>query len=375
MEGIVYLLLARAGSGAQAVTLLMSTIDDRGAGREQETAVAALLETAFRVFATEGYRATRLEEVAEAAGVTKGAIYYHFEGKEDLLRRAVKHRHHAIFLEMERELARQEGPASVKIRYVLRQLWRHVLEATWGHAFRLMFGEVGLEFPALFRMWAEEGPIQGWSLVRALIEEGVRSGEFRPGVDPEVSARIAVSGLMLQGALQAHSGLEELVPCDLDRIFDSAVDLFLHGLAVTHGAPGGARRRSEPAEPLGPNAFRPIGRVENDFPEPASPDTIAGAPSRIVVDEELAAGLKGLRAGDRVLVLFRFHRAGHAELLQHPRGDATREKRGVFALRSPFRPNRIGATVVELVSVSDNVLEVSGLDAIDGTPVLDLKPA
>jgi AcrR family transcriptional regulator len=199
------------------------------------------MEAAFQVFATRGYRAARLEDVAEVAGMTKGAIYYHFSGKEDLLRQAVKHRHRAIFREVERELTRDPAPASVKIRQVLRRVWGHVLEPTWGHAFRLMFGEVGIEFPALFRMWAEEGPIHGWSLVRELIEAGVRSGEFRPGVDPEVSARVAVSGLMLQAALQVHWDLQDLAPCDVDRIFDSAVDLFLHGLAVTHAPPGVSR--------------------------------------------------------------------------------------------------------------------------------------
>ena len=194
----------------------------------------ALLEAAFRVFAQRGYRASRLEEVAAEAGLTKGAIYYHFDSKEDLLRRAVKHRHRTIFREIEAEVEAMEGPAAMKIRYVLRRFWGHVLEAEWGHAFRLMMGEVGVEFPALLRMWVEEGPIQGWSLVRELIEAGVASGEFRRDVDTEVAARWAVSGLMLQGALQVHSGLDDLAPCPPDRIFDSGVDLLLHGLMVTH---------------------------------------------------------------------------------------------------------------------------------------------
>lgn len=339
------------------------------------SSLEALLETAFRVFATRGYRASRLEEVAEAAGVTKGAIYYHFDSKEDLLRRAVRHRHHAIFREIEAELGRMRAPASVKVRYVLRQLWGHVLEPAWGHAFRLMFGEVGLEFPALFRMWAEEGPIHGWTLIRELIEEGVERGEFRPGVDPEVGARMVVSGLMLQGALQVHSDLQDLAPCDIDRIFDSAVELFLQGLTAAPGRAASAGVGAASAGAAAGEPLRPIGRVENDFPEPTSPDALAAAVSRLVLDPGLVPGLAGLAAGDRVLVLFRFHRAKEGELLQHPRGDVTRERRGVFALRSPHRPNRIGATVVELLSVNGNVLEVRGLDAIDGTPVLDLKPA
>jgi len=189
------------------------------------------MAAAFRVFASRGYRATRLEEVAEEAGLTKGAIYYHFQSKEDLLRQAVAHRHEAIFATIERELLSLEAPASVRLRHALRQVWRHVLEPAWGQAVRLMFGEVGIEFPALFRMWAQEGPIQAWELVGRIIQEGVREGEFRPGADPEVTARFAVSGLMMQAALQVHANLQDLAPCDVDRIFDSSVELLLAGLS------------------------------------------------------------------------------------------------------------------------------------------------
>jgi TetR/AcrR family transcriptional regulator len=196
-----------------------------------------LLAAAFRVFAARGYRATRLEDVADAAGVTKGAIYHYFDSKEDLLRRAVQSRHRAMFAEIESALEREQAPAAARIRFVLRKVWLHWMEPDWGQAFRLLLGELSIEFPALFRMWAEEGPVHGWALIRRLIEQGVAGGEFRVDVDAEVAARLVVSGLMLQAALQVHLGLAELAPCDADRIFDSAVELFLHGLAVTHGMP------------------------------------------------------------------------------------------------------------------------------------------
>jgi AcrR family transcriptional regulator len=208
-----------------------------GDGSEATSPAEILLDAAFRVFATRGYRATRLEQVAEAAGVTKGAIYHYFQGKEDLLRRAVQSRHRAMFAEIEAALERERAPSSAKIRFVLRKVWQHWMEPEWGHAFRLLMGELSVEFPALFRMWAEEGPVHGWALVRQLIEEGVQGGEFRADADAEVAARLIVSGLMLQAALQVHFGLEDLAPCDADRIFDSAIDLFLHGLAVTHRLP------------------------------------------------------------------------------------------------------------------------------------------
>ena len=124
-----------------------------------------------------------------------------------------------------------------------------------------------------------------------------------------------------------------------------------------------------------PIIFRAIGYVENSFTQPAAPEGIRSVESRIIVRAELAQGLEGLSPGDSLLVLFYFHLSDGYSLLQHPRGDRSRPKRGVFALRSPRRPNGIGATVVELVSVRDNVLLVRNLDAIHGTPVLDIKPA
>lgn len=197
----------------------------------------ALLEAAFRVFAERGYRATRLEEVAAAAGVSKGAIYYHTEGKQDLLRRAVEDEHRAIFAEIARALEEEgEGvPASVKLRFVLRRVWEHWLEPGWGHGVRLMLGEISLELPELFRTWARVGPVQGWTLLARIVDEGVRRGEFRPEVDPQVAGRMMVSGLMLQATLQAQPGLEGLDPCDPDRIFDSSVELFLRGLTLSNG--------------------------------------------------------------------------------------------------------------------------------------------
>jgi tRNA-Thr(GGU) m(6)t(6)A37 methyltransferase TsaA len=122
-------------------------------------------------------------------------------------------------------------------------------------------------------------------------------------------------------------------------------------------------------------SFRPIGVVKNEFSRPVDPDTLKAAVSRIVIDPELTTGLTGLTAGGKALVLFHLHESEGGELLQHPHGDRSLPHKGVFALRSPLRPNPIGVTEVELLAVEENVLTVRGLDAIDGTPVLDLKSA
>ncbi|MGQ9681476.1 MAG: TrmO family methyltransferase domain-containing protein [Anaerolineae bacterium] len=120
-------------------------------------------------------------------------------------------------------------------------------------------------------------------------------------------------------------------------------------------------------------AYRAIGRVENAFEALAAPEEIAAAESRIVIDPALTQGLAGLEAGQRIMVIFHFHRSMGYELLQHPRGDVSFPQRGVFGLRSPRRPNPIGVTEVQLLGIQGNVLYVRGLDAIDGTPVLDIK--
>jgi tRNA-Thr(GGU) m(6)t(6)A37 methyltransferase TsaA len=119
--------------------------------------------------------------------------------------------------------------------------------------------------------------------------------------------------------------------------------------------------------------YRAIGYVENDFEEPAELDEMRMTESRIVLNSDLTDGLRGLEPGQQVMVVFYFHRSQGYDLCQHPRGDQSRPQRGVFALRSPRRPNPIGVTEVELMAVERNVLRVRWLDAINGTPVLDLK--
>ncbi|MFB0517443.1 MAG: tRNA (N6-threonylcarbamoyladenosine(37)-N6)-methyltransferase TrmO [Candidatus Neomarinimicrobiota bacterium] len=120
--------------------------------------------------------------------------------------------------------------------------------------------------------------------------------------------------------------------------------------------------------------YKAIGHVRNDFDEPVGPDTLRSTESRIILDATLVDGLHGLEPGKQIAVIFHFHLSEGFELRQHPRGDTSRPNRGVFALRSPHRPNAIGLSVVDLLEVRGNVLRVRGLDAINGTPVLDIKP-
>ncbi|MBS1249172.1 MAG: S-adenosyl-L-methionine-binding protein [Chloroflexi bacterium] len=119
----------------------------------------------------------------------------------------------------------------------------------------------------------------------------------------------------------------------------------------------------------------PIGYVENQFDSPTSGSTIRETESQLVIKPEFVEGLDGIEAGQEIVVLFYFHLAAPKgyNLRQHSRGDRSRPERGVFALRSPYRPNHIGVTRVEVLSIEGNTLTVTGLDAINQTPVLDIK--
>jgi tRNA-Thr(GGU) m(6)t(6)A37 methyltransferase TsaA len=93
-----------------------------------------------------------------------------------------------------------------------------------------------------------------------------------------------------------------------------------------------------------------------------------------VLDPAFHDGLEGIRAGDELIVLTWLDRARRDVLRVHPRGDLARPEQGVFNTRSPARPNPIGMHRVELLSIEGDRLRVSNLEALDGTPVVDLKP-
>jgi tRNA-Thr(GGU) m(6)t(6)A37 methyltransferase TsaA len=123
--------------------------------------------------------------------------------------------------------------------------------------------------------------------------------------------------------------------------------------------------------------LRPIGRVESPLTDLADAPKQGdeGAPDAwLAIDPAFVPALDGLQAGDEVLVLTWLDRADRDVPRVHPRGDTNRPEQGVFATRSPARPNPIGLHRVEIAAIDGARVLVRGLEAIDGTPVLDLKP-
>ena len=112
----------------------------------------------------------------------------------------------------------------------------------------------------------------------------------------------------------------------------------------------------------------PIGRVKRSSPGENEKDR--NLVSKIVFRKKFARGLDSIENWSHVYVIFWMHKISNKEkVLIHPK-----EKKGIFATRAPIRPNPVGLTLVEVVKHEKNVLWVRGLDALNGTPVLDIKP-
>lgn len=122
--------------------------------------------------------------------------------------------------------------------------------------------------------------------------------------------------------------------------------------------------------------YQPIGTIHSPFPDvqgmPIQAAFTQGVEGTVVLDEDYADGLDGLDSFSHVILIYHFHLSEGYQLRVRP--FLGEEMHGVFATRGPRRPNAIGISVVRLDRVEGRKLHVSGLDIVDGTPVLDIKP-
>ena len=121
-------------------------------------------------------------------------------------------------------------------------------------------------------------------------------------------------------------------------------------------------------EPIG--IIRSPVKSRSDAPKQGSESNVEGS---LVVQEKYADAFLGLSPGQKILILYWLHLAQRDCLQVHPRGDRSRPIRGVFSTRSPDRPNPIGVELVEILKIEGNTITVRGLDALDGTPLIDIK--
>jgi AcrR family transcriptional regulator len=147
--------------------------------RRKEARPAELLEAALALFVEKGFAATKSEEVARAAGVSKGTLYLYFPSKEELLKAVIQH-----FLGNEiaagaEEAATLEGPTALVMEESLVAWWTRIYEGPASGVFKLVITEIR-NFPEIAEFYAERVASPGKALVGALLSRGIANGEFQP---------------------------------------------------------------------------------------------------------------------------------------------------------------------------------------------------
>lgn len=201
-----------------------------------------ILAAALRVFAQHGYNATRVDDIAAAAGVTKGTIYYYFKNKDALLLRLAECGEESEFDRLESLIADNSGPASTQLRMVMRKGFAEPTDEP-RRLIRVIFLALHADAPHLFARVVQHALVDGWALISKLIERGKATGEFRADADAEVAARVFTSGVLLQQLWRNSMGLDTLDPFDQDRMVDSTIELFLHSLRPSVRVPATRGKR------------------------------------------------------------------------------------------------------------------------------------
>jgi len=175
--------------------------------RRPESRPAEIAEAGLRLFCARGYLNVTVDDIAREAGVTKGAVYHHFDGKEDLLAVALERHFRRTF---ERGGATRPAAAGETTRQRVEALlwagWQFWHSAEFQGLFRLVLGEAGDAVPAVRERFLAEGPHRGWETLGNLVREGQQRGEFRPSVDADAAAKLVACGLVLQIVLKGMAG-------------------------------------------------------------------------------------------------------------------------------------------------------------------------
>ena len=188
-----------------------------------------IVHAALEVFADRGFAATKLEDVARKAGVTKGTIYLYFENKEALFKALIRETIVPVIAQGEALAKSFTGSARDLFEKLVRDYWRLVGETALAGIPRLMIAEAG-NFPELARFYYEEVVTRGHRLMSGVLERGIKAGEFRK-VDLAVATKLAMSPLM--HAVVARQAFAHCMPegFDVTRYLDTHIDLYLHGIS------------------------------------------------------------------------------------------------------------------------------------------------
>lgn len=198
--------------------------------RRKEARPAEIVAAALEVFVARGFAATRLEEVARRAGVTKGTLYLYFDSKDTLFRAVVRETIVPIFARGEQMVAEYRGSAAELFGELVRKWWELIGETSLSGIPKLMMAEAG-NFPVLARFYYDEVISRGQRLMASVLERGIETGEFRR-LDVKVAVKLAMAPL-LHAANWRHSfALCTPEGLDIATYLEHHIHIYLRGIAT-----------------------------------------------------------------------------------------------------------------------------------------------
>jgi AcrR family transcriptional regulator len=210
--------------------------------RRKHARPGEILAAALACFAERGFAATRLEEVAQRAGVTKGTLYLYFQDKEDLFKAVVRQELLPNIERVEAMIGEATAPASILLERLIKS-WCEIVSSPVSAIPKLVISEAG-NFPDLARFYLDEVVHRGLALVRRLLRTGVERGEFR-AVDVD-SAVVCIVAPVVFAMLWRHSlGRHEPEALDPQALGEAHLRLLLRGLVIH--PPVAAPHATEPA--------------------------------------------------------------------------------------------------------------------------------
>ena len=203
--------------------------------RRKEARPGELLDAALDLFVEKGFAATRSEEVAARAGVSKGTLFLYFPSKEELFKAVVRENMSGRFAEWRDEFENFEGSTADMVRYCMRVWWERIGATRASGITKLMISEAR-NFPELAAFYQQEVIRPGTDLVRRILQRGMDRGEFRPmDVEYAVFGIVApmIFLIMMKHSLGACAPQE--YPLDAQRYVETQLELLLNGLCVRPG--------------------------------------------------------------------------------------------------------------------------------------------
>jgi AcrR family transcriptional regulator len=199
--------------------------------RRKDERPGELVAAALALFVERGYAATRLEDVAARAGVSKGTLYLYFASKEELFKAVVRQGLVSTIAMGEDLVAEFRGSSIELIELLLRGWWDLLVQSPYSGIPKLVIAEAG-NFPELARFYFDEVIRRGSRLVVQVLERGVASGELEP-TDVRYLPRIAVAPIVMAAVWKHSFGALEPAPLSDAAFLDTHLAVFLRGLAST----------------------------------------------------------------------------------------------------------------------------------------------